>query len=74
MADKFETLKNNTTCTDCGGNNMTLGYGTSEGGIYKASSFLGLAVYGHATDRISIICGDCGLIVKEYAKDPAKMK
>lgn len=74
MADKFDNIKNNTTCPDCGGKEMVLGFGTSEGSIYKASTFLGMNAYSYGTDRISIICCSCGLIVKEYAKDPSKMK
>ena len=74
MADKFETIKQNTTCPECGSKDMALGFGTSEGGIYKASSFLGMNAFSYATDRISVICCGCGLVVKEYAKDPAKMK
>lgn len=74
MSEKHETIKNNTTCPECGGKEMAFGYGTSEGGIYKASSFLGMNAFSYATDRISIVCTGCGFIVKEYAKDPAKMK
>lgn len=74
MTIDLEKIKQTTVCTDCGGKEMALGYGTSEGALYKSSSFLGLPAYSYATDRISVICTQCGLIVKEYAKEPAKMK
>jgi hypothetical protein len=74
MPINFEEIRLKTICPECSNTNMKLGYSTTEAGIYSPSSFMGMKAYSYATDRVLVICDQCGLIVKEYAKDPAKLK
>ena len=73
MPINIENIALNTTCPGCNGKDMVLGYSGNEGGIYKKTELWGMEAYQNASDIIRVVCKNCGLIVKQYARTPEKL-
>jgi len=73
MLPSFEELKKNTTCPECKGTNITLGYTFGEGGIHKKLNVLGMDAYRQVTHTTMLVCKTCGYVIKAFAVEPEKL-
>ncbi len=73
MPVNIEQIKLDSTCPDCNGTHLVLGYSGNEGGIYKKVNIFGIDAFQSTSTIIRVICKDCGLIIKEYAQSPEKL-
>jgi rubredoxin len=67
MEEKFENIRKNTTCSECGGKEMAFGYpfeGT--GAVKKKGSLLGLDAFSGVGNMIMIVCQGCGFVAKSF--------
>lgn len=73
MMVNIEDIKTKTTCPDCGGKELSLGYSYGEGSLHKKTSILGMAAYSQGSNIVHIICRNCGLLIKSFATDTSKL-
>ena len=70
MKMNFGSMIENLTCAECGEKKMKLGYSSGEGSMHIKTKVLGVDVFSQASRIVSILCSNCGLIVKSYVEEP----
>lgn len=73
MAQNFEEMKQKTICPECGSKEMGLGYTYGDGSMHSKTTVLGMKAFVQASNVVTIVCKNCGLLVKSYAETPSKL-
>lgn len=58
-------------CPDCGNREFAIGLTGGSAGLFQSGY---LSMFSPRIRKISVICKSCGLIAKEYAEEPDRLK